>query len=481
MFLFCSCGSGGEGKANLPDYIKNRNDETEYKIASWVGVPNYVVSLNSQKEVVAGSAREMTDEEFESQYKTFKESGISIMYPGEWKVSASDGGPYSGNYTSDARFIKRMLSAAEKTGVKQLIRDYTLNGILKNTSITDEEAVEAAKKSVEYYKDDSALYGHLIEDEPILNEIDVCKLALKRYKMVFPEKVGLVNLCPIIGRAVDFTDENWDPEKSTAWEYYIDKWLENETATDYISYDHYPLLGNNSTGKTSIEPTFIISMQYVAERAKAQNREMWTYLQSIGYGGANRKPTSAEDISFQAYTFLAYGGKQISWFCYWSPIRYDGLTHFTEAMIELDGSKTAIYDYVKQTNEEILAFDDIYENFEWCGTMTKVGRENAMGENDNFEYVVDYVMKSHPRIERYTAEQDTLIGVFKDKGGEDGFMVVNFTDPAKKLSNKVELKFNDTNYAVVIIDGQVTTIKLNNGILKLNLDSGDGAFVIPLR
>ena len=246
--------------------------------------------------------------------------------------------------------------------------------------------------------------------------------------------------------------------------------------------DHYPLLGSNSTGKTSIEPTFIVSMQYVAQRAKATNREMWTYLQSIGYGGANRIPTSAADISFQAYTFLAYGGKQISWFCYWSPIRYDGLTHFTEAMIELDGTKTAVYDYVKEINREILAFDDIYDNFEWQGSMTKVGRENAMGENDNFEYVAKYVMTSHPRIEKYTAEQDTLIGVFKDKAGkEDGFMVVNFTDPAKNLSNKIEITFKDTNYAAVVVDGELTTIKLNNGVLKLNLDSGDGAFVIPLK
>lgn len=486
IFVFslgsCKTGGGNAGEANLPDYVKNRNENVEYKISSWVGVPNYVVKLNTKKDVVAGSAKEMTDEEFENQYRIFKESGISIMYPGEWKVSATDGGPYSGNYTSDSRFIKRMLATAEKTGVKQMIRDYTLNGILKNVSLTDEEAVAAAQEAVAYYKDDAALYGHLIEDEPVLNEIDVCKLALKRYKMVFPDKVGLVNLCPIIGRAADFTDENWNSEECTAWEYYLDKWLEGETTTDYISYDHYPLLGSNSTGKTSIEPTFIVSMQYVAQRAKATNREMWTYLQSIGYGGANRIPTSAADISFQAYTFLAYGGKQISWFCYWSPIRYDGLTHFTEAMIELDGTKTAVYDYVKEINREILAFDDIYDNFEWQGSMTKVGRENAMGENDNFEYVAKYVMTSHPRIEKYTAEQDTLIGVFKDKAGkEDGFMVVNFTDPAKNLSNKIEITFKDTNYAAVVVDGELTTIKLNNGVLKLNLDSGDGAFVIPLK
>ena len=95
-FSFCACGGGGRGgEADLPDYVKNRNEQTEYKISSWVGVPNYVVKLNTKKDVIAGSAREMTDEEFENQYRVFKESGIGIMYPGEWRVSATAGGPYS--------------------------------------------------------------------------------------------------------------------------------------------------------------------------------------------------------------------------------------------------------------------------------------------------------------------------------------------------------------------------------------------------
>ena len=97
IFVFslgsCKTGGGSAGEANLPDYVKNRNENVEYKISSWVGVPNYVVKLNTKKDVVAGSAREMTDEEFENQYRIFKESGISIMYPGEWKASATDGGP----------------------------------------------------------------------------------------------------------------------------------------------------------------------------------------------------------------------------------------------------------------------------------------------------------------------------------------------------------------------------------------------------
>lgn len=480
---FCvlsACNTQELDEARLPDYLVERDETKEFKIGSWVGVPNYVVSLDSEKDVVLGSAREMTDEEFIGQYRVFKESGIGIMYPGEWKCSVSDGGPYSGNYTTDSRFIKRMLAAAKETGVKQLIRDYTLNGILKNAKLSDEEAVAAAKEAVSYYIDEPALFGHLIEDEPVLNEMEESRLALKRYKMAFPELEGLVNLCPIIGEAKYFTDENWDETQCTAYEYYVDSFMKDNDFTDYVSYDHYPLFGNNETKRTSLEPTFLYAMDIVGRRAKKSGKEMWTYLQSIGYGAVNRIPVSVGDISFQAYSFMAYGGKMISWFCYWSPVRFDGLTYFTEAMIELDGTKTAVYDYVATVNREILSFDDIYLNFDWQGVMTRIGRENKMGENDNFAYIEDTVLKSHDRISRISCEQDTLIGVFKDEEERDGFMVVNFTDPGKGLKNEVALTFNDAKFAFVVQNGHSETVRLENGALKLALDVGDGAFVIPL-
>ena len=230
-----------------------------------------------------------------------------------------------------------------------------------------------------------------------------------------------------------------------------------------------------------MEPTFLYAMDIVGRKAKESGKEMWTYLQSIGYGAVNRIPTSVGDISVQAYSFMAYGGKMISWFCYWSPVRFDGLTYFTEAMIELDGTKTAVYDYVKTVNSEILSFDDIYLNFDWQGVMTRLGRENKMGENDNFAYIENTVMKSHERISKIVCEQDTLIGVFKDGEERDGFMVVNFSDPGKELKDEVSMTFKDAKFAFVVQNGQTETIKLDQGVLTLDLDVGDGAFVIPLN
>ena len=171
----------------------------------------------------------------------------------------------------------------------------------------------------------------------------------------------------------------------------------------------------------------------------------------------------------------------ISWFCYWSPVRFDGLTHFTEAMIELDGTKTAVYDYVRTVNEEIRSFDDIYLNFEWEGVMTKIGRENKMMENDNFAYIENTVLKSHERISELSCEQDTLVGVFKDGDGRDGFMIVNFTDPGENRGSEVSVTFNDAEFAVVVQNGQMQTATLDDGRLELALDVGDGAFVIPLN
>lgn len=467
-------------RPTLPDYVSTPDESLQFEIGSWVGVPNYVVTLDSGKEVQSGSAREMTDEEFLAQYRLLKESGINIAYPGEWKCAQADGGPYSGNYTTDAKFIARMLDAAQQVGVKQLIRDYTLNGILMSDEYeSDEAAAQAARRAVAHYSEHPALYGHLIYDEPVLNMLPACTRAMRRYQLAFPELCGYVNLCPVIGSAADFSDENWNPDECTAYEYYVDRYLELSSA-DYISYDHYPIFGNNETGKTGLEPTFLYNMDIVKRRAAERGLETWTFLQSCGYGNINRVPTSEADISFQVYSFLAYGGDCINWFCYWSPIRYDGRTYFREAMIELDGSKTAVYDYVSEINHEVLAFDHIYKNFEWQGVMCKIGRENQMGENDNFAYIQENALKSHERISQISCEQDTLIGVFEDGEGRDGFMVVNFTDPGQQLGSTVDLNLVDCKHALVVQNGEQRTVKCRGGKLTLELDSGDGAFVIPL-
>jgi Holliday junction resolvase RusA-like endonuclease len=81
---------------------------------------------------------------------------------------------------------------------------------------------------------------------------------------------------------------------------------------------------------------------------------------------------------------------------------------------------------------------------------------------------------------------DVLVGVFEDKDGKnsatDGFIVLNYSDPyysTKGDSDNVVLTFDNATHALVYKDGKQYVAQLNDGVLSLYLESGEGVFVIP--
>ena len=80
-----------------------------------------------------------------------------------------------------------------------------------------------------------------------------------------------------------------------------------------------------------------------------------------------------------------------------------------------------------------------------------------------------------------------LIGNFKDKDNlydydaADGFMVMNYANPAKELSaSDVTITFNNATRAIVYLNGTRTVVNLSAGSFTLSLTAGNGAFIIPL-
>lgn len=91
----------------------------------------------------------------------------------------------------------------------------------------------------------------------------------------------------------------------------------------------------------------------------------------------------------------------------------------------------------------MLSFSDVYFNFDWQGIICNIGTENENGgDNDDFAMSEASVVKSE-RISSLRTQQDTLVGVFKDTEGRDGYMFVNYTEPSAGKKNKVTVTFND--------------------------------------
>jgi len=466
MAVLLTLGTVGCGKKAVePTYA---SDE-KFDIGMWVGVSDKIVTYNDSGEAIG--ERLMTETEFLAKYQDIADSGVTIAFPGYDVMH--DGGEY--NF--------KALKASKQVGIKQIIAD----GRLKNTLLqaktlvdteakTEEEVVQMVKDIIKPYTEcegNEALYGFMIQDEPDASKFDMLGYAQKVFNKAAPDLCFYVNLFPVVAGGAQLSGT----ASPIPYDTYLSQYF-NKIKTDYISYDHYPLLGNGVT--TSIEPSFLYNMDVIQSKIKQEgkDRDFWTFLQSIQYGANHRALTSKADATFQAMSFLAYGGDGIQWFCYASPPAHDGATSFGDnALVTRNYEKTETYNYVQACNQEIQALMPYYKNFDWKGVVIS----NVWDDTENFSYLdgSEFLMTSTETLKSFTSVEDAFTGVFEDKDGREGYMVVNFTDPALKKANTVTMTFNGANNAIVVKGGVKTVEKLKKGVLNLNLKEGEGAFVIP--
>lgn len=461
-FGFAGCT---EETVTPPTYT---SDE-QYEIGMWVGISDKLVTYDENGQKV--DSRTMSDEEFLEKYRDIAESGINIAFPGYDVMN--NGGAYN----------LKALAAAKEVGIKQIIADGQLKSTLLQAKTlvdtgvkTEAQLVEDVKAILKPYVESeyaSALYGFMIQDEPDATKFDALGYGETIFKQAAPDLMFYVNLFPVIAGGAQLSGTS----SPITYDAYLSQYF-NKIKTDYVSYDHYPLYGTGVD--TSLEASFLYNMDLMKTkiRDEGENRRLWTFLQSIQFGGRNRALESKADATFQAYSFLAYGGDGIQWFCYACPPQNDGATFFgNNALVDRNYEKTATYDYVQGANRDIQALMPYYKNFEWKGVMLS----SVYDDSDNFAYLEDSenVLTTNKTLKQFESTEDAFAGVFEDKDGRQGFLVVNFTDPAKKISNTVTLTVEGATHAIVVKNGVSTIEKVNGGKLSFTMAEGEGYFVIP--
>ena len=107
--------------------------------------------------------------------------------------------------------------------------------------------------------------------------------------------------------------------------------------------------------------------------------------------------------------------------------------------------------------------------------MTGTGEEAAPV---SFEVLQDQ-LEPQKYFERLDVSGATLIGVFQDKEGRNGYMFVNYADPFYDKTDEVRIKFRDGNNAVIVKNLTKNSERLRKRELKIQLKSGECCFVIP--
>jgi hypothetical protein len=109
-----------------------------------------------------------------------------------------------------------------------------------------------------------------------------------------------------------------------------------------LSYDHYALLDDGTT-----RPGYYDNLEVIRRKALEHRTPFWQIILLTPH--FNYRDPSEADLRWQAYTTLAYGGKGLSYFTYWTPNH----ANYRNAIIDPFGYRTHHYAWVRRINREI--------------------------------------------------------------------------------------------------------------------------------
>lgn len=286
------------------------------------------------------------------------------------------------------------------------------------------------------------------------------------------------------------------------------------SVTKQFTYDKYPFVQETilssdsrtlSKGEKYLQKDWFTKLKESAQGAKGTGIETGITIQAYGMervlqsnaAAIRTVPTSEQQMAWQVYTGLAYGMKEINYFCYWEHKtqaffgeRFTGsMVRYPDAGEEAGKSVTTdLYDYVQSVNAEINRFDHVFMDFDWQASQ-------VLGGNSSFDYIADSNAVSNNVAFTSTGNGSALVSAMKDAGkssiatvsGEtedvEGYWLVNASDPTLSSDDSVTVTatFTTATHVVTWIDGKQKMIELDSSKkYQATLGEGEGQFIIPI-
>lgn len=243
------------------------------------------------------------------------------------------------------------LEAAKKNGLKVILGNEQINP----ASLHDAEKQKKLDSLIEKVKKYDNLEGYFIIDEPIARNLGKYVELVRYLREKDPGRLIYMNVLPHFavneghGISVDRSSRkkpNYPSrlhgvgiENKTVITYinYLRQFV-NTIKPDFISYDYYHLFENKDGDE------YFLNLALVSQVAKEAGKPFLNIIQAGRHLREWRLPTEQE-VRFQVYTTLAYGGRGISYFTYWSRASEEGLYR--------DGKPSALARSVGIINSEI--------------------------------------------------------------------------------------------------------------------------------
>ncbi len=321
--------------------------------------------------------------------------------------------------------------------------------------------------------------GMHVKDEP--NKETMTYLSndtlINDFKKVYGDRKYIINLIP--ETAIKSRDyETYEEMLNHFGEDILSKFEK-----PHISVDCY--LHSNST---AVEGNIINNYNKIANCAKKYGATTAMILQS-STGNEFKDTLSEADMRQQVYLALAFGAQGIEYYCYSVPEGMD--PQYKNCMLERDNvTPSQLYYDVKTVNEEIQKFASAFLAYDWnqavgvTGTEDQTFRVSVIEEKINENWESEKIkLEDAKYYVSAKSTQDMVVSHFTSKKYDEAYMFVNFgRDNGKK--NIIDVTFKDCTAIAVYggkdYSGTPEIIKLKDGKVTLDLQYGEGVFVVPL-
>lgn len=295
------------------------------------------------------------------------------------------------------------------------------------------------------YAHHEAYWGEHLSDEPTKDEIAALSYLTQKYLAAFPTKQVYVNLFPCHAKATQLGTDTYED--------YVDSWLATPGLT-LVSFDIYPFMPDEF-----VRADFFYNLDFIRAKSRAKKLPYWVFVQSGSWN--NRRCPTEEELRWNVATSYVFGSKGVQYFIYWFPSE-----DFHDYMIDRNGNKTFMYDYVKRINGD---FGFIGKALIDCHAEGVI--QNAEKKMEVYKVLTAY----GPLLTVYGGAVN--VGCFISTDGHYKYLVNNHMPGQGKTSARLEFASNVKKVRVTTVKGtSVVTPAMH--LLDLTLaDGGDPVLV----
>ena len=403
----------------------------------------------------------------EGQMDLYKAAGFNFVPYTEDFFSAADV-PLQGESSAYLRGLKIL----EEYGMDTLIQPHNIHYSSKPTenscyyeqyfSGVDFREYPAVKG---FYVADKSDYGQLLDTEA-------------RYLTWFNENYGGEGY-EFFGNLFGCYTENWrtggylNRKYDDYAELFLSTLDKSQSANNHFGIDCYPL--KEKDGVPLLEDSALGVHLDAATRAKAHGAELAAFVQVFGTTNntSYRIPTTFAEIDWGLNNVLSFGATWINFYCF----REYKTDKFLGMLTE--GTPNERYYWVQEAIANLRKWEHVYLSYTWQHIFTNVGTGSRLAVNPMFERVKE---KEKPitDVTAVKSRYDVVLSEFTGGEGNKAFLMTNYDEPTLQRSNKVTVTFGEAKGVLYYKDGEPTTALIENGKFEIELEAGEGIFVIPL-